>query len=127
MKADNERYYKNKEDWTLLHSDLPEGMDELLKVRTFGCEKYDRMDWAKSKGQECHTEFYKSNLASMMSHLIALARGETHDKDSGCHHASHLALRSLFAIEYTDVNKAALFTSGKLTPYKEPILKKFRG
>ena len=118
---------KDKIDWTFVFDDFPTfwadrhpfdkvihsswdilnnwclhqiSVHDLQKARKYGCVKYDRDNWALSKGTEDHENFMLKNRKSIYRHLVAYSEGETTDPESGCHHLAHVALRCLIAIEY---------------------------
>lgn len=99
MKSHN--YDAGKLDPTLVLTDMPTAFQGYLEVRQFGVHKYDRMNWSLSKGDPCeHEKFYQKNLASLLRHAMALARGEKIDPESGLKHADLIQCRAGFASEY---------------------------
>jgi len=96
----SKNYNEGKMRPSLLIKDMPDYFKELLEVREMGNIKYDRMNWAESKGTEDEQRFLDENLDSMFRHLFAMYQGETHDEESGLSHAAHLGIRAGFAHEY---------------------------
>lgn len=78
-----------KPDWSL----LPMGtVDLVVKVLTFGAEKYERDNWQKV--EHLPERYYSAS----MRHIDAWWRGEMHDPESGIHHLAHAACCLLFLI-----------------------------
>jgi len=84
---------------SLVTQDMRHAIEEMASVREMGCEKYDRMNWAESIGQEDEKQFLEDNLDSIYRHLAALDDGLL-DEESGCYHMAHIAVRACFALEY---------------------------
>jgi len=91
---------EGKPRWSLLLRDMDLGMNELLKAREFGAQKYDRMNWAESIGEPCQDDFLEATLDSATRHIAALHGGELIDKESGCTHAALACLRMLIFAHY---------------------------
>lgn len=82
---------KNKPDPCLLP---PEGLVEVIRVLTYGRDKYDR--GPKPNWRNGNWERY---LSAAMRHCIALLKGEYSDPESGLSHAAHAASNLLFIVE----------------------------
>lgn len=68
-------------------------LEEVSKVGTYGAAKYTDDGWATvPNGLKRYTD-------AMMRHQLAEFRGETHDPESGLHHAAHAAWNALARLE----------------------------
>lgn len=74
-----------KPDYTLLPF---EALEDTVKVLGFGAVKYGRDNWQKVEPQRY--------VAAAFRHLVAIAKGEEFDEESGLTHAAHLACCALF-------------------------------
>jgi hypothetical protein len=64
---------------------IPEySMQQLAKVYTFGCGKYDDWNWKKGI-------LYSRLIAALFRHVWSFVRGEDIDPESGLPHLSHAA------------------------------------
>ena len=89
--AQAKRYNKGK----LLASAIdPHFEEEVLKVLTFGAEKYGRNNWLVGLP-------FSELLDSVMRHLLAIRKGEDRDAESGCLHSAHIACNMMFLTRYT--------------------------
>ena len=89
------KYDGDKPDYSLLP---PFALDEVVKVLTFGTAKYARDNWrVVSDGK---TRYF----SAAMRHMWALMRGESHDLETGFHHAAHAICCMMFYFEF-DTNK----------------------
>ena len=98
MSAKN--YNEGKHRPSLVLKDMPNAFREFVQVREKGAVKYDRMNFAESIGTEDAPRFLDENMDSIFRHLIAYMGGQTHDKETGCHHMAHVMCRAGFAVEY---------------------------
>jgi len=98
MSAKN--YNTGKMRSSLVLGDMPSAFAEMVKLREAGAVKYDRMNWAESIGTDDAKRFLAENLDSILRHLMAMYKGEELDPETGCHHASSVAVRACFAMEY---------------------------
>ena len=79
---------EEKRDWTL----LPWGaLEEVVKVLEFGAKKYSRDNWK-------HVEPRERYVSAAFRHLIAYAKGEKIDPESGLHHLAHCICCLLFMV-----------------------------
>ena len=78
-------------------------IDDLQKAREYGCRKYSRFNFIKSRGTADHENFMAANRRSIYRHLVALRR-EDIDLESGCLHWAMVALRCMIAIEYSHLD-----------------------
>lgn len=84
------KFDSEKPDYSLLP---PHALEELVKVLTMGKVKYSRENWRLLEDGE------NRYFAAAQRHLWALRKGETHDTESGLHHAAHAAACVMFLIE----------------------------
>ena len=83
----------------LLLADMPEQIEEMAKVMTFGLKKYPvHMGWATRTVQQ-----YKAAIAR---HINAFYKGELIDPDSNCSHLAHVAVNAMFMDYLTRTNNA---------------------
>ena len=68
-------------------------MEQVAKVFTFGAIKYDDDNWRRGMT-------WKSVIASMKRHTALIEAGEDYDSESHVYHAAHVAVNSLFLIEF---------------------------
>lgn len=71
----------------------PHALDEMALVLTFGANKYSAEGWRTVENAR------RRYLAAAGRHWQALLRGETHDSESGLHHAAHLMCCAAFIAE----------------------------
>lgn len=65
---------------------------EIARVLTFGAKKYAAHSWQTvPDGEERYTN-------ALLRHLTSIQEGETHDKESGLLHWSHVGCNALFMI-----------------------------
>lgn len=95
------KHDKDKLDWSLLPYD---SLEEVVKVLTFGKNKYSSWNWASGEGFK-----YTRVFSAIMRHLLAFIRGEDVDPESGLSHISHCACNVLFLL-YFIKNKAKYTT-----------------
>jgi len=87
------KYDSEKPDYGLLP---PFALEEVVKVLTFGAKKYSKNNWALL--DDAANRYF----SAAQRHLWALKRGETHDSESGIHHAAHAISCMMF---YYELNK----------------------
>lgn len=85
------KYDKEKPDYSLIP---PSALEAMVKVLTFGAEKYDRHNWKKLDNLE------DRYFAAAQRHLWAVMRGETHDPESGEHHYAHALCCIMYLLEF---------------------------
>jgi len=68
-------------------------VDELVKVYTFGCIKYDDDNWWKGMP-------WKKVIGPLFRHITKWCRGEKYDDESGCHHLAHVVWNCITLFEY---------------------------
>lgn len=82
------KYDQGKPDYSL----LPFGsIDDLVRVITYGAEKYDRFNW-----KYVDKERYK---AAALRHISSYMQGEVHDEETGIHHLAHAMANLTFIME----------------------------
>lgn len=80
----------------LLISGFPLALQEVARVTTIGAEKYTPHGWASVPDGEARY------MEAFGRHMLALARGETHDtgaNGTGCHHKAQAAWNLLASLE----------------------------
>ena len=83
--GEGKKFDSGKPDYTLLPFNALGGV---VRVLGFGAVKYGRNNWQKVERIRY--------IAAAFRHLVALAKGELIDEESGESHASHLSCCSLF-------------------------------
>lgn len=84
----------NKPRWELLPIEV---LEEVVKVYTFGAEKYAENSWQNlENGKE---RYY----AALMRHLVAWRKGETKDEESQLHPLSHVIWNAI-ALLWLEMN-----------------------
>lgn len=79
----------------ILYEDFPNALSAVADVATFGARKYARGNWLNV---ENNLERYTD---AMHRHMLADARGEEADADSGLPHKAHAAWNALAILELT--------------------------
>jgi hypothetical protein len=87
---------------SLILKDLRFAFHEMLKVREFGCKKYDRLNALLSVGTDDAEEFLDDNFDSVHRHLDSVAEGKHVDAESDCYHWAQIAIRAMFALQYLE-------------------------
>lgn len=90
MTAPSPKHDQGKARYDLLP---PHALDEMALVLTFGANKYSAEGWRTVENAR------RRYLAAAGRHWQALLRGETHDAESGLHHAAHLMCCAAFIAE----------------------------
>jgi hypothetical protein len=99
MKSINKN--KGKIRPSIILADFQRAFQELLRCREHGLAEYERDNWQNSIDDiDEAPRFLEENLDRIQWHILELYSGKMIDEKSGLHHASHIALRALFAIEY---------------------------
>lgn len=78
------RYNEGKLRYDLIN---PQALEGLVKVFTFGAQKYAPRNWEKGMA-------WSKVIASLKRHLAAIEKGEDIDQESGFLHADHLQWNS---------------------------------
>lgn len=84
------KYDGDKPDYSLLPF---HALDEVVKTLTYGARKYSRDNWKKVP------HFRRRYLAASLRHVMAYARGEVLDSESGYHHLSHAIVSLMYIVE----------------------------
>ncbi len=87
------KYESEKPRVDLLIDGCPLAIEAISQVLTFGAKKYSDHNWQKVEGGE---QRYK---AAMMRHVLASAKGEKVDSETGLSHLAHAACCVLFMLE----------------------------
>ena len=72
----------------------PFALDEMVKVLTFGAQKYERDNWKRVPDAK------RRYFDAMQRHLWAWKRGEVNDPETGIHHLAHAACCVFFLYEH---------------------------
>ncbi len=81
---------QDKLRWDLVPMDA---LEEVVRVFTVGCEKYEDENWRKGIS-------WKRMFGSIMRHAKAWMIGEDIDEETGCHHLACVACRCLMLLWY---------------------------
>lgn len=84
------RYDNGKPRYDLLPAD---GLDELVKVYTYGAQKYADRNWEKGMS-------WSRCFASLMRHSWKFWRGEDIDEESGLPHTAMIAWNAMTLLTY---------------------------
>ncbi len=82
----------------------PLALQEMVRVLTFGCKKYERDNWKKVP------ESKRRYFDALERHLWAWKMGEQLDPESGMHHlvVYHFYLSMMLSIRLTKPNKCCI-------------------
>lgn len=75
------------------HLLIDEFLDEMIKVRMFGSEKYEPWDWI-------HGLEFSRYQDAIKRHLKDFNAGEDADPESGLHHMAHIAISAMFLFTF---------------------------
>ena len=67
-------------------------LDEVVKVLTYGANKYDRFNWE-------HVERHRYEAAALR-HISAYMQGKKNDDETGINHTAHAICNLLFLLEF---------------------------
>jgi hypothetical protein len=81
---------------------VPEFIEDLGRVLTFGAEKYGPNNWQQLVDSE--GRYY----AALQRHLLAYKRGEKYDNESGFPHLAHAACNLMFLHWESEVKDAPM-------------------
>lgn len=87
------KYDGDKVRMDLLTDGMPRALEAVGEILTFGAQKYKAHSWKTVEG---NTERYN---AAKVRHMIARAKGEERDPESGMLHLAHEACNALFLLE----------------------------
>src|SRR5690625_4170182 len=82
-----------KPRWDLLLQGMPLALEEVVRVLTYGSEKYADHNWRYVDRAD------QRYLAAGMRHEAALQSGEIFDPETGLHHLAHKLCCDLFRLE----------------------------
>jgi hypothetical protein len=85
--GEGRKYDSGKLRWDLLPIEC---VEEVVKILTFGAEKYEPNNWQKV--ENANERYY----AALMRHITAWRKGEIIDPESGCYHISHAECNIVF-------------------------------
>ena len=85
------KFDDGKPDYSLVP---PNALDDVVKVLTIGAKKYARHNWKKLD----HSD--DRYFAAAQRHMWALMKDETHDPETGIHHAAHAIACMMFLLEF---------------------------
>lgn len=91
--APGTKYDGSKPRWDLLPF---KQVEDVVRVLTFGAEKYDDDNWQAVSGAE------KRYLSAALRHIAAYAEGERLDSESGLPHLAHAACCILFLMWFDE-------------------------
>jgi hypothetical protein len=94
-----------KDRWDLLPIEC---VEEVVKILTFGCEKYGPNSWQKVENGE--DRYY----AALMRHLSASRQGEEVDPESGLSHLSHAMCNIVFLLWFEKHTKEIEISRGRI-------------
>ncbi len=101
-------------DGKLRYDLLPlEWEEELVKILTFGAQKYAPDNWKLSMNTEDHEQFMKDRYESARRHSQARRKGQILDPASGLPHLAHVAWNALAMMSYDLAEANALQTFGE--------------
>jgi len=72
----------------------PWALNEVAKVYTYGCQKYDDDNWWKG------LKWKKDVFGCILRHIWKWFRGERYDDESGVHHLAHAAWNCFTLMSY---------------------------
>lgn len=84
------RFNEGKLRYDLVH---PKALEDMVKVLTFGAEKYKSRNW--ERGMD-----WTKVIASLKRHIAAWEQGEDYDKETGLFHMAHAASNVHFLNAY---------------------------
>lgn len=82
-----------KPRWDLLLQGMPLALEEVVRVLTYGSEKYADHNWLYVDRAD------QRYLAAGMRHEVAFQNGEIFDPETGQHHLAHKLCCDLFRLE----------------------------
>lgn len=96
---DGVKYDANKLEYGLLP---PYALDDVVKVLTFGAQKYSRENWRYV--EDAHRRYFDA----MQRHLWAYKRGEMNDPETRISHMAHAICCAMFIAELDKLHAAGL-------------------
>ena len=71
------------------HLLVDEFVEEMIRVREHGSEKYEKWDWMRGRD-------WSDYIDAIRRHATDFNQGESVDPDSGLHHTAHIAVNCMF-------------------------------
>ena len=84
------KFDDDKPDYSLVP---PNALEDVVKVLTIGAKKYDRHNWKNLDNLD------NRYFAAAQRHMWALLKDESHDPETGVHHAAHAVCCMMFLLE----------------------------
>lgn len=78
---------------TLVLGSMSHAIVEVVKLGTFGAEKYDDDNWKTVEDKEKRYE------DALLRHYLAWKTAEDYDQETGCHHLASIAWNALALLE----------------------------
>lgn len=94
MNQPGQKHDEGKPNWSLMPWRT---LAEVQRVLDHGAKKYGEWNWQQV--ERPHVRY----LSAMFRHVIAYARGEECDPESGCHHLAHAVCCALFLMHFDKV------------------------
>jgi hypothetical protein len=91
VKPEGRKFDGGKLEYGLLP---PLALEEVVKVLTFGAQKYDRDNWQKVPNSK------RRYFDALQRHVWAWKKGEQLDPESGIHHLAHAMCCLMFLYEH---------------------------
>lgn len=86
MNNEGKKYDEGKPRWDLLPLEL---MEDVVKIYTFGAEKYGVNTWQNLP------DAYNRYKAAMFRHLVEFEKGQKTDMESGLSHLAHMVWNAI--------------------------------
>jgi hypothetical protein len=92
------KHDKGKQRYDMLPFDA---IEELVKVYTFGVDKYGERNWEKGI-------VFSRLIAAVFRHIMDWLLRETYDRETGLHHLAHAAWGCLAIVHFQKIGKKNL-------------------
>ena len=102
MSNESKKYDEGKLRWDLLP--LKE-IEDIVKIYTFGAEKYGDNTWQNLKGG------YNRYKAAMFRHLMEFEKGNVYDDESGMNHLAHMCWNAIAMLHLSKLSIKEKFES----------------
>jgi hypothetical protein len=89
------RAFKDDEDKPMVDLVVPQFIEGVARVLTFGAKKYGKGNWRRVEKERY--------LAALYRHVLAYHRGERLDRESRLHHMLHAAANCMFIYAMDEV------------------------
>lgn len=93
---------------------VDEFIDEMVRVREFGADKYDDWDWMRGLPWTDYSD-------AARRHLRAWLDGETTADDSGLHHLAHAAVGMMFLFWFEARDRGIDNRTGPMARFHEQL------